>query len=139
MEFATNIADNIVKYAKTTYSSNLSNKISNGVYIKTFSKQNVKDSKAEAISKGYKPYKIDTSTTYYYMLRETGDIATNAYIDGRNKKTGNNIYYDSNIETESYLIELGYINFKSNLNNILYNKSNYIKGIVESIKKELDI
>ena len=71
------------------------------------------------------------------MLRETGGIATGAYIDGRNTKFGKNLYYDSNIGVEAYLIEIGYINNRIDLQNILDNQAGYVKGIVDAIKLEI--
>lgn len=40
------------------------------------------------------------------MLRETGGIATKAYVDGRNPNYGKNMFYNSNIGVEAYLLEL---------------------------------
>ena len=73
------------------------------------------------------------------MLRETGGIATGAYVDGRNSKYGKNLFYNSNIGLEAYLLEIGYINNEKDLNNILDNNSGYVKGIVQTIKEELNI
>ena len=58
---------------------------------------------------------------------------TKAYIDGRNKEELNNPYRNSNIAAESYLLELGFINSKFDLNNLLQKKENYINAIVDSI------
>ena len=94
--------------------------------------------KNEAIKNGYEMYNADTSTPYLYMIRETGGFMTKAYIDGRNTKYDNNNYYNSNIGSESYLLELGYINNKNDINFIINNKDNYSKviayGIDEYIK-----
>ena len=68
------------------------------------------------------------------MIREIGGKTTGAYIDGRNKKIGKNQYYDSNKGVESYLIELGYIINKTDLNNMLNNQSAYVEAITKSIK-----
>ena len=67
------------------------------------------------------------------MIRETGGKITNAYVDGRNKEYKTNLYYNSSMGNESYLIELGYINSYKDLNNLLNNKEGYVKGIIESI------
>ena len=67
------------------------------------------------------------------MIRETGAKITNAYVDGRNKEYGVNLYYNSNMGNESYLIELGYINSDKDLNNLLTNEEGYLKGIEQSI------
>ena len=139
LEFSSSLASNIVKSAKTTYSKNESFKISNGVYVRTFTKSDIKESVNSAKKKGYNPYPITTDTVYYFMIRETGGIVTNAYVDGRNKDYSKNGYYDSNIGVESYLLELGYINYKKDLNNLLLNKEGYIKGITNAIKEEIGI
>ena len=67
------------------------------------------------------------------MIRETGAKITNAYVDGRNKEYGKNIYYNSSVGNESYLLELGYINSDIDLNNLLNNKEGYLNAIVQSI------
>ena len=71
------------------------------------------------------------------MIRETGGIVTGAYVDGRDKDYGKNLYYDSNVGAESYLLELGYINYWGDLNNLLDNSNLYIDGIVNAFKEEL--
>ncbi len=61
------------------------------------------------------------------MLRETGGIATGAYIDGRNKEYGKNNYYNSNIGIEAYLLELGYINNDKDREHVLNNQERLCK------------
>lgn len=139
IEFASSIASNIVESAKTNYSKNESFKTDDGVYIRTFTNSDINESISDARENGYNPYPITNETTYYFMIRETGGIVTNAYVDGRNKDYSRNDYYDSNVGIESYLLELGYINYNSDLNNLLINKKGYIKGIVEAVKKEIGI
>ena len=109
----------------------------NGVYVRTYTESQIADSANDAKRKGYEPYNITENTPYLYMIRETGGIATGAYVDGRNKSYGKNLYWDSNIGLEAYLIELGYINHKADLQNMLNNKEGYVKGIVEAIKDEI--
>lgn len=139
LKFAKKLADNIKIEAKTEYSINESAKKENGVYIRTFTKEEIKESVIEAKENNHNPYLITTDTNYYFIIRETGGITTNAYVDGRNKNNKKNEYYNSNIGTESYLVELGYINYQKDLNNILNNKKGYINGIVKTIKEELNI
>ena len=74
-----------------------------------------------------------------YMIREVGGINTNAYIDGRNKEHGLNKYYNSNQTPEPYLIELGYINYKKDLENIVNKPEGFAKAISNSIKEYLNI
>ena len=71
------------------------------------------------------------------MIRETGGIVTGAYIDGRNTKFGENLYYNSNIGVESYILELGYIINKEDLKNILTKQSLYTDGIGKGIEENL--
>lgn len=139
LEFASSLASNIVKNAKTSYSRNESFKISDGVYVRTFTKSDIKESVSSAKNKGYNPYPITNDTTYYFMIRETGGIVTNAYVDGRNKDYSKNDYYDSNVGVEAYLLELGYINYKKDLNNLLLNKEGYVNGITNALREELNL
>lgn len=137
--FAENLARHIVNSAQTNFSHNESFKIKDGVYIRTFTKNDINSSITTAKEKGYNPYPITTDTTYYFMIRETGGIATGAYVDGRNKSYDKNPYYNNNIGSESYLMELGFINYQKDLNNLLYNQEGYINGIVEAIKEEINL
>ena len=66
------------------------------------------------------------------MIRETGGIATNAFVDGRNKNYGTNKYYNSNIGIETYSIELGYMHIEDDLDNILKNENLYMQAISNS-------
>ena len=92
----------------------------------------------EAIIDGYTPYEYKENTPYYYMLRETGGVVTNAYIDGRDKSKKTNLYYNSNIGVESYIIEFGYIISSKDLLNIKNNATKYAEAIklafIEHIK-----
>lgn len=135
LNFAQLIADNIVNIAKTTYSVRNLDKVSEGVYVRTFTESQISSSAKDARKKGYEPYNITTSTPYLYMIREIGGIVTGAYIDGRNKEVGTNMYHDSNIGVESYLIELGYIINKTDLDNMLNNQSAYVEAIAKSIEE----
>lgn len=84
LSLAKEFAANIVKYGKTAYSDLDANyKVSDGVYVRTFKDWEIEESVTEANKNGYKPYIIREYTPYLYMLRETGGIATGAYIDGR--------------------------------------------------------
>ena len=139
LEFASLLAKNIVETAKTNYSPNITYKISDGVYVRNFSYTEIESSSNSAKEAGYKPYKITTDTPYLFMIRETGGIATNAYVDGRNKEYGKNLYYDSNRGTETYLIELGFMNSNSDIINITTNKNLYIEGIKKSFQNLLNL
>ena len=139
LEFAKLLADNLVEYAKTTYSPNVTAKVEDGVYVRNFTQAEIDSSKEDAIEAGYEPYNITTDTPYLFMVREPGGIATNAYVDGRNKLYDDNPYYDSNIGVESYLLELGFMNSSNDLNNILNNRNLYIEGLQASFKNYLDL
>ena len=128
------MADNIVDIAKTNYSANDTDKIKDGVYVRTFNQKGIKEAEDYAIKNGYEPYNITTTTPALYMLRETGGIMTNAYIDGRNKDMDVNLYYNSNVAVESYLLELGYINNNDNLSHLLNNMDLYVDAITNSVK-----
>ncbi len=134
LDFASTLAKNIVETAKTNYSPNMTYKIEDGVYVRNFSYAEIELSNSSAKQAGYKPYKITTDTPYLFMIRETGGIATNAYVDGRNKEYGKNLYYDSNRGTETYLIELGFMNSNADIINITTNKKLYVEGIKKSFK-----
>ena len=62
---------------------------------------------------------------------------TGAFIDGRSGVK--NMFYDSNIGVEAYLLELGYINYSGDLDNILNNSEKYIQGIVNAFSEKLGI
>ena len=134
-EYAKEIADNIVKYANTTYSNNPQNKILNGTYLRVYSKENIASLKKEAKRDGYEPYDFTDHETYYFFIRETGGIMTHAFSDGRNKKYKENIYRNYNQGVEAYLLELAYISNNSDVKNIINNKDGYIKAMKESILK----
>lgn len=138
LSFAKSLADNIVEYAETTYSNlSVDYKVEEGVYVRVLTEEDIAEAEANAIAKGYEPYDIKEDTPYLYMIRETGGIATGAYVDGRNTAYGTNMYYDSNIGVEAYLLELGYINNRIDLENIVNNQEGYVEGIVKAIKDEL--
>ena len=130
---ASNIAKNIVNMAETSYSTNRINKVSDGVYTKTFTESDIKSSFEEYENKNMKPYNITNNSNYYFMIRETGGIMTGAYVDDRNPtKNPGNPYYNSNIGSEAYLLELGYLTNSDDIYNIDKNMDKYIDAIVTS-------
>jgi len=139
LELATLLADNLVEYAKTNYSPNVTYKVEDGVYVRNYSRSEIESSASSAKSAGYEPYKLTTDTPYLFMVREPGGIATNAYVDGRNTDYGKNPYYNSNMGVESYLIELGFMNSNNDLDNILNNRNLYVEGIKQTFKNFLDL
>ena len=131
LEFAKQIASKINEYSSIELSNSTSFKKEDGVYVRNFTKAEINAFTKTANDKGYEPYPITTETPYLYTIRETGGIATNAYVDGRNKTYSANEYYNSNQGIECYQIELGYI--KNDLNIITDEKENYIRAITEAI------
>jgi len=132
--FASLLAENIVNYANTQYSSMGTYKVEPGVYVRNFTQNDIADMKDSANAAGYKPYDITLNTPYLFMIRETGGFMTGAFADGRNKSYGINRFMDSNKGVETYILELGYISEDSDLQNILNNKNDYIDGIINAIK-----
>lgn len=132
--FAKKMANNIVEYSNISYSNNNSYRVDDGVYVKNFTATVIEEFKKTAEKKGYEPYKITTDTPYLYTIREVGGIATNAYVDGRNKQYSANSYYNKNYGIECYQIELGYI--KKDLEIIKNEKENFIRAITETILKD---
>ena len=138
--FAKDLVNNIVLNTSTIYSKNPESKIDDGVYLRTLSKSDLKMMEEDAKRDGYKPYeKASTKSTYYYIIRETGGIITQAYVDNRNPKKEGNPYVNSNHGCETYLVELGYISSTKNLEILKIEKEKYIDAIVSSIKKYLEI
>jgi len=133
-DFAKSLVNNIVSLTGIGYSNNKINKISNGIYSRNFTKEDVEDSINDYIEYELTPYDITTNANYYYMIRETGGIVTGAYVDGRNDKILSNPYTKSNVGTEAYLLELGYLSNKDDLNNMINNMDKYVEAMAISIK-----
>ena len=139
-DFARKLADNIVNITGTNYSNNRINKISDGIYTRTFTEDDIASSLKEYENKQMEAYEITTKSNYYFMIRETGGIMTGAYVDSRNdNKVLGNPYVKSNIGSEAYLLELGYLTNNSDLENIKTNMDKYTDAIMESFKTVYDI
>ena len=104
-----------------------------GIYTRTFTESEIENSSKESEEKGRVPYGITTKSNYYYIIRETGGIVTGAYVDNRNEEIKANPYVKSNVGSETYLLELGYISNNKDLDNLLNNMDKYAEGIVKSI------
>lgn len=139
LDFATSLAKNIVNSANSYFSENTGFKQADGVYVRNFTTSDILSFKTKAEKAKYEPYNITTSTPYLYIIRETGGISTNAFVDGRNKNYGCNKYYNSNFGIESYVVDIGYMSIEKDLNNILNNSTGYINGIVESVKSYFNL
>ena len=61
-------------------------------------------------------------------------MATNAYVDGRNKSYSANRYYQSNHGIECYQIEMGYI--KNDLEILKAQMEQYVTAISEAVVEE---
>ena len=131
--FAKTLVNNILTEANTNYSNNRINQVFDGVYSRTFSEYDVKSSLEEYASKNMESYDITTKSNYYYMLRETGGIMTGAYVDNRNEpKIMANPYYNSNVGSEAYLCELGYLTNATDLDNLNNNLDKYVTAIANT-------
>ena len=133
LSFAKSLADNVVKTAKTSFSSTKLFKKDEGVYVRNFTEFDILSYKSSALIQKYDPYNITKQTPYQYMIREVGGIATEAFVDGRNKSYGKNKYFDSNIGIEAYILQLGYMKNEKDLNNIIKNEDLYVQAIVNTI------
>ncbi|MBP3597697.1 MAG: N-acetylmuramoyl-L-alanine amidase [Clostridia bacterium] len=135
LNFAQNLVKTIVDKTTMEYSNVGKYEVADGVYIKNFSNQEIQTYANIAKTNGYENYNLNTETSLLYTIREVGGIATNAFVDGRNKKYNANKYYKSNQGIECYQLELGYI--KNDLSKIQNEKEQYIEAISEAIIQEL--
>lgn len=119
-------------------SPNTFNKVSDGIYTRTMSNDDLKHFVKHANENKYYKYPATDETNYYYMIRETGGYMTGAYTDGRFKEDGANPYLLSNVGTESYIIELGYITSLTDMESINTKTDKYISAISESIDNYLN-
>ncbi len=132
LDFAEKMATNIKQSTSINFSNNNANKMKDGVYVRNYSNDNIRDANAAAKRKGYEPYPLTTNTPFLYTIREVGGVATYAYADGRNKEYSKNEYYDSNHGIECYQIELGYI--KNDMEIIENEMDAYLNAIAEAVK-----
>lgn len=128
------MADNIVEIADTTYSQMESYKAEEGVYVRTIEIKREMDATFLSKYNG-----IFDSIPYLYIIREIGGIATGAYVDDSYENYSENIYRNSNVGIEGYLIELGYINISEDLYNVLNNSDLYAEAIANSINSFYEI
>ena len=131
LDFAQNMANKIVTYTDLEFSNNNSFKKGEGVYVRNFTQSVMNEYINTANKKGYAPYNITLDTPYLYTIREVGGIATNAYVDGRNKSYAANQYWNSNQGIECYQIEMGYI--KNDLEIIKTQMEQMVTAISEAV------
>ena len=132
-DLAKTLVKNITEETGLQYSTNKISKVMDGIYTRTFTESEIENSRQENEDKDKVPYDITTKSNYYYIIRETGGIITGAYVDNRNEEIKANPYVKSNIGSETYLLELGYISNKSDLDNLINNMDKYASGIANSI------
>ena len=137
-DFAKMLVNNITSLTGVGYSSNNTNKIEDGIYSRNFTKSEVNRTIKNYEDDGLNPYDVSTNSNYYYMIRETGGIVTGAYVDNRNSKIIGNPYTKSNVGTEAYLLELGYISNEKDLNIMINSLDKYVDAIAMSIKSLYD-
>ena len=133
-DFAKLLVKNITEKTGIGYSNNKINKIANSIYSRNFTTEEVNNTLNDYVKRELSPYDVTTNSNYYYMIRETGGIITGAYVDNRNSKIIGNPYINSNVGTEAYLLELGYLSNKDDVNNMVNNMDKFVEGISESIK-----
>lgn len=136
-DLAKAIADGIVNNTNIDYSTQRTFKMYNGVYTHNFTESEIASSLATYEKKNYTPYDITTNSNYLYMIRETGGIMTGAYVDNRNEEQIGNDYYNSNIGTEAYLLELCYLSNLSDLNTLKEQKDQISEAVVNGINTVL--
>ena len=137
-DFAKMLVKNITSLTGVGYSGNKTNKIDNSIYSRNFTESEVNRTIKDYENKKLNPYDVSTNSNYYYMIRETGGIVTGAYVDNRNSKIIGNPYTKSNVGTESYLLELGYISNEKDLNIMINGLDKYVDAIAMSIKSLYD-
>ena len=131
---AKKLADNIATRTSSGYSNNNINKVAEGVYLRVFTESDIANSTKQAAKKGWTYYTQKPNTTYYYFIRETGGYMTKGFVDGRNPDYEANPYINANYGVEAYLVEMGFISNKNNLQSLKDEEDNYLEGLVESIK-----
>ena len=132
--YARFLVDKITTGTGLKTSNNKIHKVEDGIYTREFTESDVKESIDEYVEADLNPYEVSTRSNYYYIIRETGGIVTGAYVDDRNESVSGNPYFNSNVGTETYLLELGYITSRTDLDNIINNIDKYASTIAEGIQ-----
>ncbi len=134
---AKNIVDGLCSTSGMDYSAMKSFRRCKGVYAKGHDESAKQEITRYANAGGYKPFHVTSNTPYLYMIRETGGIVTGAFNDGRMPKYSANKYYKSNVATETYLIELGYLTVDKDFKIIKNKQDKLAEGIANGIIKSL--
>lgn len=137
-DFSAKLVENIISKTNLKTSTSTYNRVDYGIYSHNFTESEIKENMDYYDNKGYKRYNVTTNSNYLYMIRETGGIITGAYVDDSNPdKVGTNPYYKSNVGTEAYILNLGYLTNKDDINAMTINKDAYAEAISNSIIEEL--
>ena len=137
-DFAAKLVENIVAKTNLKTSTVTDHRIDYGIYTHNFNEREIANNMAYYDRKGYKHYNITTKSNYMYMIRESGGIITGAYVDDSNPdKVGVNKYYNSNVGTEAYIIELGYLTNRDDFTAMTTKKDAYAEAIASAIIEEL--
>lgn len=135
--FARAIASGLVDGTGLSYST-MGGRTVPGVYTRTFSAAELRQERAKAKAKGFTFYDATTSTDYYFMIREFGGIATDAYVDGRNPDYGTNEYRDSNQGVEGLLCELAFMTNEADLKVLLQDQRGIAGSITDAVDRYVD-
>ena len=133
LDFISLLANDVVNNVGIGYAKNTYYKVKDGIYVRTFNSSDINKMNEEATKKGDIPYEVKDNTPYLYMIRETGGFMTKAMVDGRETNKSKNEYYQNNIASEGYLLELSYMNTNDYINFIINNKEKYTDVLANSI------
>ena len=137
-DFITNIVNAITKTTGIPTSQSTYTRIDYGIYSHNFTTREINDNMYYYDKRGYKRYKVTTNSNYEYMIRESGGIITGAYVDDSNpEKVGVNKYYKSNVGTEAYVLNIGYISNAEDLDIIVSKQDKYVDAISSVIIEKL--
>lgn len=127
LTLAKKLADNLYDGTSLEFSTNDYYKEQDGIYLKNYRQDAINSTTSNMKKQGMEPYNLTTNTPRLYTIREVGGIATNAYVDGRNKNYGKNEFYNSNQGIECYQICLG--SLKKNKDILVEEKENVANAI----------
>ena len=133
-DFISKMVENITSKTNINTSQSTYTRIDYGIYSHNFTQKEIKENMYYYDNKGYKRYNVTTNSNYMYMIRESGGIITGAYVDESNpEKVGVNKYYKSNVGTEAYVLNLGYLSNPEDLDIIINKQEEYIDAIATTI------
>ena len=134
---ANRIATNLSNINEFQSSPSTFNRVTpNGIFTRTMGDKELEEFVTDAIENNYEKYSVSKETNYYYMIRETGGYMSGAYVDGR-EGNRNNPYVKSNVGSESYILELGYITSEHDLNLINNHNTEYLQAVSDAISSYL--